>query len=83
VLHRVATWSGRLFLLLGLVVFASLGVAFGVATVSEASGGDQVDTVGDLPPIYVITGFLVPGCLLLAYGCWWWLVQTFRDDEER
>jgi hypothetical protein len=79
-MRRVAIWAGRTLLLIGLVGFASLAVAFGVATVSEA-GGDEVDTVGDLPPIYVITGILVPGCALLAYGCWWWLVETFRDED--
>jgi len=77
---RVATWVGRLLLLLGLLVFGVLTFGFAVATVTEARG-NNAGTLEGLPPIYVITGILVPFCAVMAFGCWWALVDSFRNGD--
>jgi hypothetical protein len=58
-----------------------LTVGFGIATVTEATADQPAETALDLPPIYVITGILVPVCAVFAYGCWWLLVDSFRAGE--
>jgi len=51
-----------------------------VATVTEARG-NNAGTLEGLPPIYVITGILVPFCAVMAFGCWWALVDSFRNGD--
>jgi TRAP-type C4-dicarboxylate transport system permease small subunit len=78
----VARWLLRLFALLALLLFATLAVVFGVITVDRFGTKEYVtDSVGGLPPVYIITALLVLPCLAFVAGFWLLFLDTFRQER--
>jgi TRAP-type C4-dicarboxylate transport system permease small subunit len=76
----VFRWSLRLFALLAMLLFAALMVIFIIVTVDQFGEKQYVtDSVGGLPPVYVLTAVLVPFCALFVAGFWMLFLDSFRD----
>jgi TRAP-type C4-dicarboxylate transport system permease small subunit len=75
----VGRWLLRLFSLLALVLFAALGVIFGVVTVDQFGAKEYVtDNVAGLPPVWVISALLVIPCLAFVAGFWLLFMDSFK-----
>lgn len=79
----VLRWCLRLFALLAMLLFAAMMVIFVIVTVDQFGQKQYVtDSVGGLPPVYVLTAILVPFCAAFVGGFWWLFLDTFRDGPE-
>ncbi|HEY1596314.1 MAG TPA: hypothetical protein VGF74_13025 [Thermoleophilaceae bacterium] len=72
-------WSVRLFALVAMLFFAALMIVFVVVTVNHFGDKQYVtDNVSGLPPVYVITGILVPFCAAFVGGFWMLFLDSFK-----
>ena len=75
----VVRWSLRLFAFLAMLLFAALMVVFIIVTVDQFGEKQYVtDAVAGLPPVYVLTGLLVPFCAAFVAGFWLLFVDSFK-----
>ncbi|HEY2601383.1 MAG TPA: hypothetical protein VGI67_07505 [Thermoleophilaceae bacterium] len=73
-------WSQRLFSVVAMVLFAALMVVFVVVTVQHFGEKQYVtDNVAGLPPVYLITAFLVPCCAAFVGGFWMLFLDSFKQ----
>jgi hypothetical protein len=80
---NVARWLFRLFCLLALVLFAALAVVFVGVTVDQFGTKQYVtDSVGGLPPVYILSALLVLPCLAFVAGFWMLFIDTFKVRPE-
>jgi hypothetical protein len=76
-------WSVRLFALLAMLLFATLMVIFAIVTVDQFGQKQYVsDSVAGLPPVYVLTGVLVPFCAAFVAGFWMLFLDSFKDGPD-
>jgi hypothetical protein len=72
-------WFVRLFALCAMLFFGALMVIFVVVTVNHFGQHEYVtDSIGGLPPVYVLTAVLVPFCAAFVGGFWMLFFDSFR-----
>ena len=76
-MRRFGVWAGRVALLLGMILFASLVALFSAVTYLELTEGRAQS------PVSLLTALLVPVCGALAAGCWWLFVESFKGPPGR
>jgi len=76
-------WFVRLFALCAMLFFGALMVIFVVVTVNHFGQHEYVtDSIGGLPPVYVLTAVLVPFCAAFVGGFWMLFFDSFRHQVE-
>jgi hypothetical protein len=76
-------WCVRLFALCAMLFFGALMVIFVVVTVNHFGQHEYVtDSIGGLPPVYVLTAVLVPFCAVFVGGFWMLFYDSFRSQVE-
>lgn len=62
-----------------MLLFAALMVVFVVITVNHFGQKEYVtDSIGGLPPVYVLTAVLVPFCAAFVGGFWMLFLDSFK-----
>ena len=71
-MRAVVAWIGRIVLMLGIVLFATLVALFSAVTYLELTEGEAQSAVS------ILTALLVPVCGAFAAACWWLFVESFK-----